>query len=232
VETFRAFSPLHAVMLVAIAAATLGAILVRRRRPPEPRALSAVERTVALGFLGTWATTYLWLLVPPLRDFSTTLPLHLCNVTAVNASLVLLTGWRRLRALQYFWGLALDTQALITPALREGPALYPFWYFWASHGMIVGVALYEVFARGYRPSWRDYGFACAAAAAYGAIMLPIDLAFGWNYGFLGPTKPGVPTLIDVLGPWPERLALMALIAAAAMALAQLPWTIARRLRRR
>lgn len=231
-ETFRAFSLLHAVMLAAIAAATLAAILVRRRRPPEPRALSPVERTVALGFLGTWVTTYLWLLVSPLRDFSTTLPLHMCNFTAVNASLVLLTGWRRLRALQYFWGIALDTQALLTPALQEGPALYPFWYFWISHGMIVGVAFYEVFARGYRPGWRDYGFACAAAAIYAAIVLPIDLAFGWNYGFLGPSKPGVPTLIDVLGPWPERLVLMAFIAAAAMALLQLPWTIARRLRRR
>lgn len=231
VETFRAFSALHAAMLAAIAAVTLIAILVRRRRPPEQPALGPVERTVALSFLGAWVTTYLWLLVPPMRDFATTLPLHMCNFTALNASLVLLTGWRRLRALQYFWGLALDTQALVTPSLREGPALYPFWYFWTSHGMIVGVALYEVFARGYRPSWRDYGLACAAAAIYAAIVLPIDLAFGWNYAFLGPSKPDLPTLIDVLGPWPERLVLMALIAAAAMALVQLPWTIARRLRR-
>jgi uncharacterized membrane protein YwaF len=98
--------------------------------------------------------------------------------------------------------------------------------------MAIGVPLYDVFGRGYRPSWRDYGLACAAAAAYAAIVLPLDLAFGWNYGFLGPSKPETPSIVDLLGPWPQRLVPILAIVAAAMALAQLPWTIARRLRRR
>jgi uncharacterized membrane protein YwaF len=70
---------------------------------------------------------------------------------------------------------------------------------------------------------RDYGIACAGAAAYVAIILPLDLAFGWNYGFVGPSKPEVLTLVDALGPWPERLALIVLLVAGAMALALLPW---------
>ncbi|HSH08266.1 MAG TPA: hypothetical protein VLA41_11440 [Burkholderiales bacterium] len=72
----------------------------------------------------------------------------------------------------------------------------------------------------------------AAAALYVAAVLPIDLAFGWNYGFVGPSKPGVRSIVDFLGPWPWRLAPIVAIAAAAMALAQLPWTLAARLRRR
>jgi len=232
VDTFRAFSTLHAAALAVIAALVLAAIAARRRRPAAPLAPGAIERTVALGFLGAWITTYACLLYPPLRDLPTTLPLHLCHLAALNAPLVLLTGWRPLRAIQYFWGLALCTQAVITPSLLEGPALYPFWFFWTYHGMAIGVPLYDVFARGFRPTWRDYGTACAAAVVYGMIVLPIDLATRWNYGFLGPSKPETPSLVDVLGPWPERLVAIVAIVAAAMALVQLPWTIARRLRRR
>lgn len=231
-ETFRSFSPLHGIMLLAMATAITAAIRVRRRRPPGPLVPSRAERTVALSFLGAWLTTYAYLQFPPLRDLPTTLPLHLCHLAAVNAPFVLLTAWRPLRAIQYFWGIALSTQAVITPALQEGPALYSFWFFWTYHGMLIGVAFYDVFARGYRPSWRDYGLACAATAVYAAIVLPIDIAFGWNYGFLGPSKPETPSIVDLLGPWPERLVPIFAIVAAAMALAQLPWTIARRLRRR
>lgn len=121
---------------------------------------------------------------------------------------------------------------MLTPSLTEGPALYPFWFFWAYHAMAIGVPLYDVFGRGFRPTWRDYGLACAATAAYVAIVLPIDLATGWNYGFLGPSKPEVTSIVELLGPWPARLLLIFAIAAGAMALAQLPWSIARRLRRR
>ncbi|MDX1376684.1 MAG: TIGR02206 family membrane protein [Burkholderiales bacterium] len=231
-ESFRAFSALHAIALCTIAALTLLAIALRRRRPPEPLAPGPVERTLALAYLGAWIVTYLWLLAPGLREPASTLPLHLCHLAAANAALVLLTGWRPLRALQYFWGLALCTQALITPSLLEGPALYPFWFFWTSHGMIVGVALYDVFARGYRPSWRDWRFACAAAAVYVLAVLPINLAFGWNYGFVGPSRPGVPSIVDFLGPWPFRLVPVVAIAAAAMALLALPWALAARLRPR
>jgi hypothetical integral membrane protein (TIGR02206 family) len=214
VETFRAFSALHGAALAVIAALVLAAILARRRRPAP-----AAERAVALGFLAAWLTTYAYLQFPPLRDPTTTLPLHMCHLAALSAPFVLLTGWRPLHALQYFWGLALCTQAVLTPSLTEGPALYPFWFFWTYHAMAVGVPLYDVFGRGYRPTWRDYGLACAAAALYAALVLPLDLAFGWNYGFLGPSKPETPSLVDVLGPWPGRLVLIVAIVAASAAAA-------------
>jgi hypothetical integral membrane protein (TIGR02206 family) len=144
----------------------------------------------------------------------------------VAAALLLATRWNALRPIVYFWGFALSTQALITPSLSEGPAIYPFWFFWTTHGIIVGVALYEVFARGYRPTPRDYGIACAAAALYVAIVLPLDLAFGWNYGFVGPSKPEARSIVDALGPWPERLAIIVILVAGAMALLLLPWVFA------
>jgi len=131
-------------------------------------------------------------------------------------------------SMAYFCGLALCTQALITPGLTEGPALYRFWFFWLSHGVVLGVPLYDVAARGYRPQWRDYAIGCAAALGYVIILLPIDLVTGWNYGFIGPSKPETASIVDVLGPWPLRLVWIVVLAAAAMFAVFVPWLFARR----
>ena len=226
-ETFRAFTLLHAATLCAIGLATAAAIVLARRRAPAARA-NAAERALGWAYVAAWGTTYLYLNLSPLHEAAKTLPLQLCHLNALAAALLLITRWPPLRPIVYFWGLALSTQALLTPALGEGPALFPFWFFWATHGMIVGVALYDVFALGYRPDWRGYRTACGWAALYAALVLPLDLAFGWNYGFLGTSKPDVPTLVDALGPWPQRLALIAALVAGAMALALAPWELARR----
>ena len=223
-DRFSAFSALHAAALAAIAILTALAILVARRRGlsqlPTP-----LERATGWAYLAASLTTYTLFFFSPMHEPATTLPLQLCHLTAIAAAMQLLTRWRVLRALVYFWGFALCTQALITPSLTEGPALYPFWFFWATHGIIVGVACYDIFALGYRPALRDYGIACAGAAAYFALVLPLDIAFGWNYGFLGPDKPEVHTIVDALGPWPQRVPIIVGIVAAAMALLLLPWKI-------
>ena len=221
------FTGLHAVVLAAILGVTALAIVIARRGPQSPGP-TATERAIGLAYLAAWGTTYVFLLFPPLQEPAKTLPLQLCHWNALAAALLLATRHELLRPIVYFWGFALSTQALVTPSLTEGPAIYPFWFFWTTHGIIVGVALYEVFARGYRPTPRDYGIACAAAALYVAIVLPLDLAFDWNYGFVGRGKPEVRTIVDALGPWPQRLAIIVLLVAGAMALLLLPWVFGRK----
>ncbi len=196
--------------------------MIARRRAPAA-APTAGERLVGLAYLAAWGTTYVYFFFSPMHEPAKTLPLQLCHLTAAAAALLLVTRWAVLRPLVYFWGLALCTQALITPSLTEGPALYAFWFFWTTHGMIVGVALYDLLALGYRPALRDYGIACAAAALYVALVLPLDIAFGWNYGFVGPDKPEVRTIVDALGPWPERVSAIIAVVATAMAALLLPW---------
>ncbi|MGH8705302.1 MAG: TIGR02206 family membrane protein [Burkholderiales bacterium] len=167
-DTFRAFSGLHAAALGAIALLTAIAIVVARRRAPSPHA-TPTERAIGWAYLAAWATTFTFLASPPLLEPAKTYPLQLCHLNALAAALLLITRWRVLRPIVYFWGFALSTQALITPTLTEGPAIYPFWFFWTTHGMIVGVALYDVIALHYRPALRDYGIACAASAAYSRL---------------------------------------------------------------
>lgn len=231
-KTFRAFTATHAAVVLAIVAITGAAIVAGRRRLRRDARPGPVERGLGVAYLAAWLTTYAWLLQAPHHDPARTYPLHLCHLTALAATVLLITGWFWLRPIVYFWGITLCTQALITPALNEGPALYPFWFFWVTHGLIIGVAAYDVGARDYRPSWRDLRFALGAAAGYVALILPLDLVFGWNYGFVGPSRPEVRTIVDLLGPWPWRLGPMFAIVAAAMFIAFAPWEILRRLRRR
>jgi uncharacterized membrane protein YwaF len=68
-----------------------------------------------------------------------------------------------------------------------------------------------------------------ASAAYVAVVLPIDLMLGANYGFVGQSKPLNPSIVDLLGPWPERLLIIVPLAALAMLLVLLPWLLARRM---
>lgn len=227
-ESFRAFSAWHYAMLLAIGLVLALAIALRRRRPPDPWASGPIERTVAFGYLGVWIASFVWLRFSRYYDPLTTYPLQMCHWCAVVAAVALIRPYRPLRAIAYFCGLALCTQAVITPGLTEGPALYRFWFFWLSHGVVLGVPLYDVAARGYRPHWRDYAIGCAAALTYVVILLPIDLLTGWNYGFVGPSKPETASIVDLLGPWPQRLLWIVLLAAAAMFVLLAPWLLAAR----
>jgi uncharacterized membrane protein YwaF len=62
---------------------------------------------------------------------------------------------------------------------------------------------------------------------YAGAVIPVDLMVGANYGFLGPGKPGLPTVVDFLGPWPARLAVIFALVAGVMALLMLPWRFVR-----
>jgi hypothetical integral membrane protein (TIGR02206 family) len=222
--SFRAFSLLHLGMLVVVVLVIVTAIVVRRRRPADAPA-SPTERAVAQAYIALWIATYLAYPFTEKFDPTTQVPLQMCHWCALIAAIVLVRPLRALRAIAYFAGLALCTQALITPSLTEGPALYPFWFFWLSHGMVLGVPVYDVVARGYRPGWRDFGIACVAAACYVGVALSVDLATGWNYGFVGRGKPDTPSLVDFLGPWPQRLIAIVALAATAMFLLLVPWLV-------
>lgn len=224
---FHSFSPAHIGALAGIALATaMLCIAARGRRTrPQPAAWEAI-----LGFanLFVWVMAHVYWLLPAQFDARTSLPLQLCHLAALAASGVLLSESRIFQTLVYYWGLGLSTQALITPSLTEGPAIPWFWVFWQQHGIVPAVAIYAIVARGYRPRWSDFRVACLATFAYLGVVLPVDLAFDLNYGFVGRSQPDHPTLIDLLGPWPVRLPMIVAIVAAVFATLTWPWVRARR----
>ena len=223
-DTFRPFSLTHAAVIAAFA--VIGSVLIVLRRRCNAAEGARLDRAAGLAAAVACVVTNGWPLLPAHFSLEWSLPLHGCDVTSMCVPIALLTNSRPARAVLYFWGLGLNTQGLVTPDLRDGPVRVGFWTFWLAHGAIVIGALYDV-ARGYRPTWRDYRLAVLASVAYVAVIMPLDLALGLNYGYIGSGTAGRPTIVDVLGPWPWRVGIMFVLACTAMALLMVPWEIAR-----
>lgn len=187
---------------------------------------SRLRGALAAVALAGWVFMQVWYLLPVNRDWGESLPLHICDIAALVMPLVLFGGPRWMRTLLYFWAFAFTTHGFITPVVEPDPALTRWWLFWFNHSVVFGGAMYDMVVRGYRPSARDLLIAIALSTLYFAVILPVDIAMDWNYGFLGRTNPEAPTLIDVLGPWPLRLLWIAPLAATALVLVWLPWLIA------
>ena len=162
-------------------------------------------------------------------DWRGGLPLQLCDINGLIAPLALVTGWRFARATLYFWTAALTAQAFIQPALIDGPAFVLFWAFWLSHTIIAACAAYDVVVRGFRPGWRDLGIAVLASLIYVALILPIDLWLGADYGFVGNPPAGIiiPPFVLALGPWPQRAIILVALVPIGFVVVLLPWVVAR-----
>jgi hypothetical integral membrane protein (TIGR02206 family) len=229
---FRPYSALHAAAVLWSALLAGTAILIGR----SMRRIPGQEVILRHGLAGAVLVFYAWYMAFELRptgfDIERSLPLHLCDLAWIPCSLALLTLRRRAMAVAYFWGIALSSQAFITPTLTYPPTSLYFWTFMFGHTLIVGVPIYLVIVHGYRPDWRGLVFALAVTLGLVAIQFSINLILDTNYGYVGESEPAQRTAIDALGPWPLRVLWMILLGSAAFVLVYLPWPIAAAVQRR
>ncbi len=89
-------------------------------------------------------------------------------------------------------------------------------------------AVYDITVLGFRPDWRDVRRVIIVSLAYVAVVTPVNLALGTNYGFIGNPPPGkpIPPFIDAMGPWPGRALIVMALATIGFILALLPWRFA------
>ena len=226
-DAFRPFTLTHGLVLAGIAALTWLAISHGRAQHDDAAPTTFEKRLAVLNLLA-WLAAHGWWQLPPRFDAAFTLPLQMCHLASLVASFALLTRRRALRTVLYFWGFGLCTQALLTPGISDPPSSIWFWAFWFLHGFVMMAAIYDLAVLRYHPAWRDFGVACASSAAYFVIALAVNIQIGSNYGFVGDSKPGTPSIVDLLGPWPQRLLLIVPLAAAVLALLMAPWVLLRR----
>lgn len=231
-DEFHLFSWVHGAIVALCAALIVLSCIWGRRHQGTLREDRA--RRVAGGlFVLVYLVYSVFWFMPDRFEIGTSLPCHVCDIAGVLSCVSLLAP-SRLRwptTIVYFWGITLCTQGFITPTLFSGPAHVRFWLFFFLHGLIVGTAAYSVAARAYEPTWRDYRLAVLAGIAYVLFATLLNFATGGNYGYVSPRPTPVPTIVDLLGPWPWRVILMALIAIAGMACTMLPWVVRDALRR-
>jgi len=230
-DGFAPFGMVHLLTVCACAALLVAIALLGRPLRGTPREWR-VRQALAIIALAYWAAYNTWWNWGGM-DVTTGLPLQACDVSGLAAPFALLTLSRWLRATLYFWAVAFATQAFIQPTLTQGPAHLVFWFFWAAHTIIIGCAIYDLAVLGFRPGWSDFARAALAAFGWAALALAVDIRLGANYGYIGNPPAGVkiPPLVAAFGPWPERLVIIAALAALAFLLALAPWLAVERLRR-
>ncbi len=219
---FHSFSPLHFAILAGYACVTLALALLGLKWRGSSRGTTLHRLWTAFVVIVQGLNIVYWA-TPPNLEPATSLPLHICDLAGITAVLVMATRARVWRTVLYYWGLGLSTQAFLTPIITDGPGTFRFHLFFASHLTIVATAVYDVVVRRYRPAWRDLFVITGVMFAWGAVVIPLDIAMGWNYGYVGNTKPLQPTLIDKLGTWPLRLVWMFIIAESAFVLMTAVW---------
>jgi hypothetical integral membrane protein (TIGR02206 family) len=223
-QEFHPYGLQHALCVGACAAIMIGVSLLGRRWRGTAR--GEVMR-LGIGWLGVvyWVGSNAWWMLGPSARLAQSLPLHVCDLAGIIGPVALLAGRRWLRALLYFWGLSLSVQGFIQPVLTKGMAYTEFWLFWANHTGIVGIAVYDVVALGFRPKLKDFMTAVWASLAYLAFIVPFDIVLDVNYGYVGPNDPidHHETLADRLGPWPWRIVPMVALGILAMWLLYVLW---------
>jgi len=213
-ETAGAFTPIHAAAVAVFGSMIVASSILGRR-------WRGTRREVVLRV--SWAASMLVFLLGASAfymfsgqyDPAFAYPLQVCDLLGFVSCLALLTPFRWFKTMTIFLGLGLGTQAFITPVLQNGPVYLHFWYFWLGHTAIVGAGAYLIAVERYRPRAVDWGLSLLTLAAYVGVVLPLDIAMGWNYGFVGnvPRKPDAePTVIDLLGDWPARVYMLGVLA--------------------
>lgn len=139
------------------------------------------------------------------------LPLQLCSVSLLLSVVMLLRKSYRLYEIVFFWGLGGAGQAMITPELFYPFPHFRFFHFFIAHLCILLACLYMTWVEQYRPTHQSIWKATISLN----LLLPVALVANWltggNYLFVSH-KPGNPSLLDYLGPYPWYIASLEIVA--------------------
>jgi len=213
-------------MVIAVVVASVSSARVAMRRSD----LQSNLRWQGLLMLLLWSVYNAYYFTPSRFTWHTSLPLHVCDILGPVSAIAIATSNRMARTALYFCGVVLAGQAVVTPTGDQDPAQLRFWLYWMLHAGIIALSMLDLLVLQYRPKVRDYLQALGFDLAYATAIVPINIWFGWNYGYLGNDVPGVTTAISFLGPWPLRIATILLAAAVLQGLMLLPWLIQNRFR--
>jgi hypothetical integral membrane protein (TIGR02206 family) len=201
---FKPDTPIHYISVLGSQFWIIAGIIAGRLiRNPDRRRTLELALGWSIAFVQLYAMVWRWM--PGNFEITEALPLQLCRIVSWACVVAFIFRARWAISLAFFWGLGLSTMGLITPVITTGLASVEYWLFWLSHAQIVGTAVYFIVVYGWGPTRRDWLFAAAASLAYFAVVVPVNLALGTHYGFLGSGSYPRTTLAGYLGPYPGRI---------------------------
>jgi hypothetical integral membrane protein (TIGR02206 family) len=219
----RLLSLEHLVTLGVIAGCIGALVIIARLRPGwTPLACRALAVLIVVNECGWWV----WLGLQHTWSASYALPLQLCDVVAFVSAAALWFRRPLLVELTYFWGLAGTANGLITPDVPAHFPSYLYVQYFVAHGTIVAAALMLVVGLRITPRQGAVARVFALTLALAAFDACANLVTGGNYMYLRHT-PDVPSLLDLMGPWPWYIVASGALAAGIFAVLDLPFSIRR-----
>jgi hypothetical integral membrane protein (TIGR02206 family) len=210
----------HLATVGVIAGCIAGLVVAARLRPgawtvPACRALAVLIVANELGWWVSLAIQHTW-------SASYALPFQLCDIVAFVSAAALWFRHPLLVELTYFWGLAGTANGLISPDVPVHFPHYLFLQYFIAHGTIVAAALFLVVGLRITPRRGAVLRVFVLALAVFAVDALVNLLTGGNYMYLRHT-PGVPTVLDLMGPWPWYIVASTGVALALFVLFDLPF---------
>jgi hypothetical integral membrane protein (TIGR02206 family) len=196
-------SPLHLAIIAAIPALAGSLAWATRARP---HAASVTGRLLGAFLVLNEIIWYVYRYSHEGLRFPSGLPLKLCDIAVWIAAIAALM--RPLSPaffeLAWYWGLAGAGMAVLTPDLWAPFPSYPSLYFFAAHGGVVATVLFLVWSNQATPRPGSWWKAFIAVNCYAGAVGAFNAAFKTNYLYLC-NRPGHPSILDLLGPWPVYL---------------------------
>jgi hypothetical integral membrane protein (TIGR02206 family) len=218
-SNFRLFGPAHLSILGGVVGFAALLAFIQRRLSPAVRSLRiGLAIVIVLDAL----VYYGYMALRGQLTFPDHLPLELCDASLCLVIVALFTLNRRVFDLAYYGALAGATMALLTPNLWEPFPSFGTIQFFVDHGLIVTGALYLVWSGLARPRPGSVARAMVAVNVFAAAVGAFDYFFKTDYMYLR-AKPGNPSLLDFLGPWPWYLGVAEAVALAVFLLLYWPF---------
>jgi hypothetical integral membrane protein (TIGR02206 family) len=230
-ERFVPFGPAHLAAILLAFLVPVGLSWFTRRAADPLRFAAAMRRGFAALLIGTWIIWF-WLLVE--RHWlapGNLIPMHLCDWAAIITIVTLIRPNQKSYELAYFWSLGGTLQALLTPDLRYGFPDWRFLVFFLFHSGIIAAVLYLTLGMRHRPWPSSLPRVMAWSLVYLASALLVNAVFRTNFGYLS-AKPAIPSLLDLLSPWPWYIGELVLLGLVSILVCYAPFYVWDRFRAR
>src|SRR5215216_1209657 len=186
---------------------------------------AALRWILALILWSNESAWHYWNYISGIWTIQTMLPLHICSILVWLGAWMLVTKSYKIYEFMYFMGIAGAIQVLVTPDLGiYGFPHFRFFQTFLSHGLIITAAIYMTVVEGFRPTWKSMIRVFVWMNVYALIIYFVNNYLGSNYLMINH-KPELPSLLDLLPPWPIYILYMEAIGILSMFLLYLPFAI-------
>jgi hypothetical integral membrane protein (TIGR02206 family) len=219
---FVLFGPAHIAALGAIVLLNLALI---QFKGGSEATRSKVRWTLAITLWTAEISWNLWVYLTGQWTVQWMLPLNLCTVLIWLTGFMLIFKNKTIYEFCYFLGIGGAIQYLATPDLGiYGFPHFRFFQTFTSHGLLLTCAIYMTVVEGFRPNWKSVLRVVVIANVYMLAIYSVNLGLHSDYLDIN-AKPGTPSILDLLPPWPYYILFMELIGIATFLLLYAPFFI-------